>query len=123
MINLQYSNYNSSPEDVLSLLLSVPLTFSPPDLYNAVGQKKHPKVSYILKGMVCFNGGHYVTYIHNILSKLDYVLDPINSNACFQQVNRELRPDTEWTLLDDRHVIQKAGGWKEILTECIISDF
>ena len=83
MINLQYSDYNSSPEDVLSLLLSVAETFCPPDLYNAVGQKKHPKTTFILKGMVCFNGGHYVTYIHNILSKLDYVLDPRDPNASF----------------------------------------
>ena len=80
-------------------------------------------VTYFLKSIVCFNGGHYVTFVHNIKTKLDYVLDPSDAAADFRKVDRQLKPDTEWTLFDDSQVIQKPGGWKEIITDCVAQGF
>jgi hypothetical protein len=39
LLNFNYANVRSSPQEVLSILISIPETFTPTDLYNAAAQK------------------------------------------------------------------------------------
>ena len=56
-------------------------------------------------------------------TKLDYALDPSDAREDYLKVDRELSVETEWTLFDDSQVIQKPGGWKEIVSDCIAQGF
>ena len=54
--------------DSLALFLSVPENFFlKKGLYK---ESDCEEMEYIFKGMVVYNGGHYMTYIRNIKSKL-----------------------------------------------------
>ena len=34
-------------------------------------------------------------------------------------MEKEVRPDTEWTLFDDSKVLSVTGHWKDIVSDCV----
>jgi len=73
LINLNYSVRNATAMDSLALLLSIPDNFqAKAELYQQPGDE----MKYLFKAMVVYNGGHYMTYVRNVKSKLVFVIDP-----------------------------------------------
>jgi hypothetical protein len=75
----------------------------------------------VLKGMVVYNGGHYMTYIRNLKTKIAFVIDARKEYTEMLQINGELSKDTEWTLYNDCTVSSVTGNWKEIVRACLSS--
>lgn len=78
-------------------------------------------MEYIFKGMVVYNGGHYMTYIRNMKSKLVFAIDPLNMEREISRINGEICEETEWTLHNDCNVSNVSGNWKQIVQDCIQS--
>lgn len=83
-INFNYSHWQVGQQatamDILSLMISIPESFKMNrDLYKFVDQSKTIHDSdYKLKAVIVYSGAHYIAYTRNIMTKLDYVLDPAN---------------------------------------------
>jgi hypothetical protein len=53
------------------------------------------------------------------MTKLDYVVDPTNMRGDYDQIEKEVRKNTEWSMFDDNKIYSITGNWKEIVTDCI----
>jgi hypothetical protein len=53
------------------------------------------------------------------MTKLDYVVDPTNMRGDYDQIEKEVRKNTEWSMFDDNKIYSITGNWKEIVTDCV----
>jgi hypothetical protein len=53
------------------------------------------------------------------MTKLDYVVDPTNMRGDYDQIEKEVKKNTEWSMFDDNKIYSITGNWKEIVTDCV----
>jgi len=66
--------------------------------------------------MISFSGAHYVSYVRNLKTKVQFVAE---SQKDLSRMEKEVRPETEWTLFDDSKVLSVTGHWKDIVSDCV----
>ena len=108
---MNYSVKNASARDSVALFMSIPENFDvKKDLYTS--SEGSQEMEYVFKGMVVYNGGHYMTYIRNLKTKLAFVIDYKEMDKEIYKIRRELSEETEWTLHNDCEVSSVTGNWK-----------
>ena len=83
----------NSYSDILNFSVSIPLKMGLEDLFSQENPSYVKNTEYVLRGVVCFIGAHYMTYIKQI-----------TSNGII-----------EWRLYDDQNPIKSFENWVDIL--------
>ena len=89
--------------DILKILVSITENFAARNLFN--GSNDHD-AQYILKGMICFQGAHYLAFFRRLLTKMEHLNTSKASMALYQKEVNE----SEWTEFNDT-MIQPKGSW------------
>ena len=97
-LNIGWDQINNSYSDILNFSVSIPLKMRPDEIFNIKNQSYESSrrdTGYILRGVVCFIGAHYMTY-----------LKQLNNNGFI-----------EWRLYNDSSQVQRYRGWIDILNQ------
>jgi hypothetical protein len=116
IFNLTYEK-SPKPSDIFKILLTLPETLTPQELYS--GQQKS-KEKYVMKGMICFQAAHYLAFFRRVLIKYDYLDIQYNTaSRDLQEMDREITPSTEWVCYNDTFISSLKEGWFTLIEQCV----
>ena len=93
-------------------MLSLPERFKSNEIFD----DNPTEDTYILRGLIAFQGAHYLSFFRRIYMKYDYlpVSDYNKLTEIHERMKAEVSSRTEWTIFDDA-VIDYRGGWRDVV--------
>ena len=79
MMSLNW-NEEPQPSEILKMLVAIPEKFSTKEIFD---KDAKGEANYVFKGMICYQGAHYISFFRRIKIKLDYLAvntDTINQD-------------------------------------------
>eukprot|EP00347_Sterkiella_histriomuscorum_P005427 403356658 len=89
------------------------------DIFDNSSQQQED--SYILTGMICYSGAHYVAYFKN---KEIITTSSVNHSSLQYTLNsyqRKSQSQQKWKLLND-HFVDNKASWAEVVKEAVLSN-
>jgi hypothetical protein len=92
-------------------MISLPERFRSNEIFD-----DNPEDTYILRGLIAFQGAHYLSFFRRIYMKYDFlpVSDYSKIEVIHEKMKAEVISQTEWTIFDDS-VIDYRGSWRDVV--------